>query len=60
MENNQETEKVKFRHFRSKLKKSKDGVNLEPKLTNTRSIPHAVHDTTAAGNVPGDKSHAQV
>jgi hypothetical protein len=50
-------EKIKFRQFRSKLKKSKDGVNLEPKLANTRSMPNSVHDTTPAGN-PGETSNA--
>jgi hypothetical protein len=54
-----EVKKVKFRQFRSKLKKTKDGVNLEPKLTNVRSFPQAVHDTTSAGD-PGANSHAKV
>lgn len=56
---NPEAKKVKFRQFRSKLKKTKDSVNLEPKLSNTRSMPHAVHDTTPAGET-GDNSHAKV
>jgi hypothetical protein len=58
-EKNAETKKVKFRQFRSKLKKTKDGINLEPKLTNTRSMPHSIHDTTPAGE-PGANSHAKV
>jgi hypothetical protein len=54
-----ETQKVKFRQFRSKLKKTRDGVNLDPKLANTRSMPNAVHDTTSAAE-SGANSNVKV